>query len=101
MKQANRMVGTSAISAVMLRAASIAIMVLGAVSASSAQAKYVAILDQFVFQNVVIQSDYGTLDVTDLTLTGGSHIVAEVEPKTGEFISGASQVSRVRFFTET
>jgi PEP-CTERM motif len=68
--------------------ASIAILALGAVAASSAQAKFVAL-----FQEVgsdVVETGQGTLDLTDLRLSGGIFTKLFVTPNAASYASGAA-----------
>jgi hypothetical protein len=72
---------------------------MGAVAASNAQAKYVAL-----FQEVgsdVVETGHGTLDLTDLTNLGGSLAVTpSVVPNVSFFSSGAPGARMQVFFGE-
>src|ERR1700679_2855644 len=78
---------------------STALLAMGAVAASNAQAKYVAL-----FQEVgsdVVETGHGTLDLTDLTNVGGSAAVtSSVVPNVSFFSSGAPGARMQVFFGE-
>ena len=76
---------------------SAAILALGAIAASSAQAKYVALFREV--GSDVVETGHGTLDLTDLTDIGGSSAVAHsVVPNVGFFSSGAPGTRTQIFF---
>ena len=83
MKQANRMVGASAISAVML---------IG-LSAPPAQAGYVVTLEQV--GGDVVATGSGAIDLTGLSLEGHSSSVAGMEQELGRIFTGESSSTDV------